>query len=89
MASGHRGINPGYRTGLHWQLRLVLLLIWKVVYILAGKVLAGYENPDQDVAYPDLSVIFDSAESSQLLSNMMVISLFSIDLLHSKELKPF
>jgi hypothetical protein len=55
----------------------------------AGKRFAGYGNPGQDVTYPpDLSVLFDSEESTQLLSNM-AIYLFSIDLLHGKELKPF
>jgi hypothetical protein len=67
---------------------LLCYLFGKLLTAQAGKVLAGYENPDQDVAYPDLSVIFDSEESTQLLSNV-AISLLSINVLHSKELKPF
>jgi hypothetical protein len=67
---------------------LFCYLFGKLFTAQAGKILAGYKNPDQHVAYPNLAVIFDSGESTQLLSNM-AISLFSINLLHSKELKPF
>jgi hypothetical protein len=52
-------------------------LFGKLFAAQAGKVLAVYGNPGQDVAYPNLSVIFDSEETTQLLSNM-AISLFSI-----------
>jgi uncharacterized protein YihD (DUF1040 family) len=53
----------------------------------AGKVLAGYKNPDQAVAYPDLSVIIN--EDNADLINNFAISLFSVDLLHKGPLKPF
>jgi hypothetical protein len=63
-------------------------LFGKLFTSQAGKVLAGYENPDQEVAYPDLSILFESAEQIQLLENLAT-AIFSVDLLHEKALKPF
>jgi hypothetical protein len=61
-------------------------LCGKLFVSQAGKVLAGYTNPDQDVDYPSLDSI-TNAENKTLLNNF-AHNLFNVAKLHG-ELKPF
>jgi hypothetical protein len=57
---------------------------------LAGKILAGYPNPEQDVAFPSLGIVCRPeapgvAQSLEALAH----SLFKVEVLHSERLRPF
>ena len=70
-------------------MHLVSHLFGELFTSQAEKVPTGYKNPDQEVLYPDLSIVFGSDVRNKQLLEKLAHSIFSVNLLHQKLLKPF